>query len=119
MSFIENGQPEVPFSIRRVYWIYDVPGGAIRGSHAFRTASELIVALSGSFTVEVEWQGVANSFSLNRSHTALFLPNKTWRQINNFSSNSLALVLSSTEFDELDYIRDHDKFIELKPDVRP
>lgn len=110
LSFIQNGA-QVPFDIARAYWIYDVPGGRTRDGHAFRTQHELIVALSGSFDVVLDdGCGTRTRHHLNRSYYGLYVPPLTWREIDNFSTNSVALVLSSTLYDELDYIRDFDQF---------
>ena len=100
----------MPFEIKRSYWIYDVPGGTERGGHAYKENSEFIVALSGSFDVvlhdgEKEWR-----YSLNRSYYGLLVPKLVWRRMENFSTNSLALVLSSTAYDSDDYIYDFDDF---------
>lgn len=105
LTFLENGA-QVPFDIRRAYWIYDVPGGEERHGHAFRRASEMIVALSGSFDVVVDSGNGEERFHLGRSFYGLHVPAMTWRRIDNFSTNSVALVLSSTSYDESDYIRD-------------
>jgi len=104
----------IPFKIERCYWIYDVPGGEARGGHAFKYQHELIIALSGSFDVIVEDGQKREVFHLNRSYYALYIPSGFWRQMQNFSTNSLALVLSSTKFDETDYIRNYDEFIEYR-----
>ncbi len=109
LSFIENGD-QVPFKIRRVYWIYDVPGGVQRGAHAYRENQELVVALSGSFDVVIDDGKEQKSFHLNRSYYGLYLPKYTWRVMENFSTNSLALVLSSTDYDTDDYIFDYEQF---------
>ncbi|MFW5761980.1 MAG: sugar 3,4-ketoisomerase, partial [Cyclobacteriaceae bacterium] len=110
LSFIEENN-HIPFKIERTYWIYDVPGGQVRGGHAFKEQQELIVALSGSFDVIVDDGLKKKSFSLNRSYYGLYIPPGFWRQMVNFSTNSLALVLSSTQFSEDDYIRDYDAFL--------
>jgi dTDP-4-dehydrorhamnose 3,5-epimerase-like enzyme len=113
LSFIES-ENHIPFEIERVYWIYDVPGGQVRGGHAFKKQKELIIALSGSFDVVVDDGTDKQTFSLNRSYYGLYLPAGLWRQIKNFSTNSLALVLSSTPFDENDYIRDYQEFLDFR-----
>lgn len=113
LSIIEE-EKDIPFIINRVYWIYDVPGGQIRGGHAFKEQQEIIVALSGSFEVLVDDGKLKNTFSLNRSYFGLYLPAGLWRQMVNFSTNSLALVLSSTEFSEEDYIRKYADFLNYK-----
>ena len=111
LSIIEEDN-HIPFKIERVYWIYDVPGGQIRGGHAFRTQQEFIVALSGSFDVIVDDGMEKHKFSLNRSYYGLYIPPGYWRQMENFSTNSLAVVLSSTPYEEDDYIRDYKDFLE-------
>ena len=114
LTFIEE-ENQIPFKIRRVYWIYDVPGGQVRGGHAFKKQQEFIVALSGSFDVIVNNGDNSEIFSLNRSYYGLYIPKGLWREMNNFSTNSLAMVLSSTEFSEDDYIRefkDYQKWLE-------
>jgi len=113
LSFIEEEQ-HIPFKIERTYWIYDVPGGQVRGGHAFETQQEFIVALSGSFDVLVDDGKEQKTYSLNRSYNGIYLPAGIWRQMKNFSTNSLAMVLSSTLFREDDYIRDYEVFFKLK-----
>lgn len=110
LSFIEAGKP-VPFLIHRTYWIYDVPGGEVRGGHAFKEQEELIIALSGSFCVLVDDGQRKETFLLNRSYYGLYLPPGLWRQMQDFSTNSVALVLSSTIFNADDYIYNYDDFI--------
>ena len=109
LTFIE-GNHHVPFDIKRVYWIYDVPGGEIRGGHAFKEQQELIISLSGSFDVVVDNGTTIQKFSLNRSYYGLYVPVGMWRHMDNFSTNSLALVLASTVYNEEDYIRDYEEF---------
>lgn len=109
LSFIEEFK-QIPFKIERTYWIYDVPGGQVRGGHAFKEQQELIVALSGSFDVVVDDGKKEQTFSLNRSYYGLYVPAGLWRQMQNFSTNSVAMVLSSTAFNEDDYIRDPEDF---------
>ena len=113
LSFIEEDS-QIPFKIERVYWIYDVPGGQVRGDHAFKEQQELIVALSGSFDVVIDNGNDKTIFSLNRSYIGLYIPFGLWRQMENFSTNSLAMVVSSTSFTEDDYIRDYDEFLQTK-----
>lgn len=113
LTFIEE-ENHVPFKIERTYWIYDVPGGQIRGGHAFKKQQELIVALSGSFDVIVDDGTEKKTFSLNRSYYGLYIPNGIWRKMENFSTNSLAMVLSSTAFSEMDYIREYSDFLKIK-----
>lgn len=109
LSVIEEYK-DIPFKIERTYWIYDVPGGETRGGHAFKETEELIIALSGSFDVAVDNGFEKMSYHLNRSYYGLYVPKGMWREMVNFSTNSLALVLSSTKYDEDDYIRDYDMF---------
>lgn len=109
LSFVEQ-ERHIPFKIARSYWIYDVPGGEIRGGHAYKKNEELIIALSGSFDVVLDDGQERQIFSLNRSYYGLYVPNGIWRQMENFSTNSLALVLASTPFDASDYIHDYDMF---------
>ncbi|HUI90780.1 MAG TPA: FdtA/QdtA family cupin domain-containing protein [Chitinivibrionales bacterium] len=110
LSFME-GELHIPFEIVRTYWIYDVPGGEIRGGHAYKENQEFIVALSGSFDVLIDDGTQKKTFSLNRSYYGLYVPQMYWREMQNFSTNSLALVIASTKFDEDDYIRDYRNFI--------
>ena len=110
LSIIEE-EKQIPFKIERTYWIYDVPGGEMRGGHAFKEQREFIVALSGSFDVVVDDGKGQQTFSLNRSYYGLYLPAGFWRQMQNFSTNSLALVLSSTHYHAEDYIYDYNEFL--------
>ena len=110
LSVIEELK-DIPFKIERTYWIYDVPGGESRGGHAYKENQEFIVALSGSFDVVLDNGIEKRSFSLNRSYNGLFVPKGYWREMTNFSTNSLALVLSSTRYDANDYIREYDVFL--------
>ena len=105
---------DIPFDIKRVYYLYDVPGGESRGAHAHKELYQLIIAASGSFTVTLAdgWQ--KKSFNLNRSYYGLYIPHMTWRAIDNFSTNSVALVLSNIPYDANDYIEDFNEFIKLK-----
>ena len=125
LSFVQNGGPGLPFGIRRAYWIYDVPGGRDRHGHAFRSSHELIVALSGSFdVVATAPDGTTTRHHLCRSYYGLYVPPMTWRALDNFSTNSVALVLSSTAYDPGDYIEDFDTFsaeaaTAIRPDTQP
>lgn len=105
---------EIPFSIERCHWIYDVPGGGGREGHAYFRNQEFIVALSGSFDVIVDFGHEKEVFSLNRSYMGLYIPALTWRELTNFSTNAVVLVLSSTPYDESDYIIDYGRYLELK-----
>ena len=110
LSFVEQ-ENHVPFKIRRTYWLYDVPGGECRGGHAYKENQEFIVALSGSFDVVLDDGKEKKTFSLNRSYNGLYVPKGLWREMENFSTNSLALVLSSTKYDAKDYIRNYEEFL--------
>jgi oxalate decarboxylase/phosphoglucose isomerase-like protein (cupin superfamily) len=109
LSFVE-ARSHFPFEIKRVYWIYDVPGGEVRGGHAFKENQELIIALSGSFDVVLHDGMQEYRYHLNRSYYGLYVPNRMWRSMENFSTNSLATVLASIQYDPGDYIRDFDDF---------
>lgn len=115
LSFVEQFR-HIPFEIKRTYWLYDVPGGECRGGHAYWENQELIIALSGSFDVLLDDGNEKKTFHLNRSYYGLYVPKGLWREMENFSTNSLALVLSSTKYDESDYIYDYDEFVKLKYD---
>lgn len=110
LSIIEQYK-NIPFKIARTYWIYDVPGGEKRGGHAYRENEEFIVALSGSFDVVLDDGKSKEIFSLNRSYYGLYVPRGLWREMNNFSTNSLALVLASTSYNAEDYIYDYQTFL--------
>ncbi|MDM8160290.1 FdtA/QdtA family cupin domain-containing protein [Labilibaculum sp. K2S] len=112
LSFIEGGN-HIPFNIERTYWIYDVPGGEQRGGHAFKLQHEFIVAMSGSFDVVIDNGNERKVYHLNRSYFGLYIPNGIWRQMENFSTNSLALVVASTKYNEADYIRNYEQFENL------
>lgn len=113
LSVIEQFK-DIPFKIERTYWIYDVPGGEKRGGHAYKENQEFIVALSGSFDVVLDDGKERKVYSLNRSYYGLYVPKGLWREMENFSTNSLALILSSTKYDENDYIRDYEEFKRYK-----
>ena len=113
LSFIES-EGHIPFEIKRSYWIYDVPGGMFRDGHAFKCQEEFIVALSGSFDVVLNDGTGEQRFHMARSYYGLYVPHMTWRAIDNFSTNSVALVLSSTFYDPQDYIEDFEQFLKLK-----
>jgi len=110
LSVIEE-EKNIPFAIHRVYWIYDVPGGEFRGSHALKDTEEFIVAVSGSFDVVLNTGKDEMKYSLNRSYYGIYVPKMTWRRLENFSTNSLALVIASKGFDEEEYIRDFNEFL--------
>ncbi len=111
LSFVEEYK-HIPFKIQRTYWIYDVPGGEIRGGHAFKKQEEIVIALSGSFDVVVHNAIEKKRFHLNRSYHGLYISNGLWRHLENFSTNAVVLILSSTQFDESDYIRDIDTYLQ-------
>lgn len=115
LSIIEEYK-NIPFKIERTYWIYDVPGGEKRGGHAYKENEEFIVALSGSFDVVLDNGLEKKIYNLNRSYYGLYIPKGWWRQMENFSTNSLALEFASTKYDPNDYIRDYDEYIKLKTD---
>ena len=114
LSFAEE-ETHVPFKIKRAFWIYDVPGGEDRGGHAYKETEEFIIALSGSFDVLLD-DGVGNvqAFQLNRSYYGLYVPKMMWRQMTNFSTNSVGMVLASTSYDADDYVCDYGIFKALK-----
>lgn len=109
LSFLENNN-QIPFKVERSYWIYDVPGGETRGGHAFKENEEFIIALSGAFDVILDNGKEKQTFQLNRSYYGLYVPKGLWREMENFSTNSVAFVLSSIQYDENDYIRDYEEF---------
>lgn len=116
LTFLQNSD-QFPFEIARVFWTYDVPGGEIRGGHAYHTQQEVIIALSGSFDIVVtDAKGSEKRYPLNRSYFGLYLPAKTWRHMENFSTNSLALHISSMEFTEDEYIWEFDEYNNLIKD---
>lgn len=112
LSFFQN-QTQIPFIIQRVYWIYDVPGGEIRGGHAYKTLQEFIVALSGSFDIILNDGKKEYKFTLNRSYYGLYIPKMMWRHLENFSTNALALIAADAAYNETDYIRDFKKFVSM------
>ncbi|WP_019208910.1 sugar 3,4-ketoisomerase [Phocaeicola abscessus] len=112
LSFVEENN-HIPFKIERTYWIYDVPGGEFRGGHAYKKNREFIIALSGSFDVVLDDGNIREAFTLNRSYYGLYVPNLLWREMQNFSTNAVALVLASAEFEEADYIRDYNTFLKI------
>jgi len=115
LSFLENDN-QVPFTMKRSYWVYDVPGGEKRGGHSYKQNHEMIIALSGSFTVILDDAIEKKSFFLNRSYHALYIPNGIWRHLENFSTNALALVVASNFYDENDYERDYSNFLKSRSD---
>ena len=115
LSFAQNNT-HIPFEIKRTYWVYDVPGGESRGGHAYRETEEFVIALSGSFDVIVDDGTEKKVFHLNRSYYGLYIPKGMWREMNNFSTNSLALEFASTKYNSNDYIRDYNEFLKMKKD---
>jgi len=113
LSVIEE-MKEIPFKIKRTYWIYDVPGGEARGGHAYKENQEFIVAMSGAFDVIVDDGKEKKRFALNRSYYGLYIPAGLWRTMENFSTNSLALEFGSIHYDRADYVEDYDQFLKLK-----
>ena len=115
LSFVEQLN-HIPFEIKRTYWIYDVPGGEARGGHAFKDNQEFILALSGAFDVIVDDGQQKKKFQLNRSYYGLYVPAGLWREMENFSTNSLALEFGSTQYNVEDYIREYNEYMNLKRD---
>lgn len=109
LSFIEYPS-HIPFEMKRVYWIYDVPGGEQRGGHAYKNLYEVIIAISGSFDVDIDTGTEVKKFTLNRSYKAVFVPKMVWRSLSNFSTNSLCLILASDEYLADEYLRDYEEF---------
>jgi len=110
LSFIEGGR-HLPFEIKRVYYLYDVPGGSTRAGHGHKTLQQLVVAMAGSFDIELDDGYAKQKFHLNRSHYGLYISPMIWRDIDNFSSGSVCMVLASDYFEEADYFRDYEEFL--------
>jgi dTDP-4-dehydrorhamnose 3,5-epimerase-like enzyme len=110
LTFIEGGQ-HIPFDIKRVYYLYDVPGGAERGGHAHKALNQLIIAMSGSFDVILDEGGEKKRFHLNRSYQGLYVCPMIWRELDNFSSGSVCMVLASNIYEESDYYRDYNEYL--------
>lgn len=113
LSFVEECN-HIPFPIQRTYWIYDVPGGESRGGHAYYNNEEFIIAISGGFDVIVDDGNKKVTFTLNRSYYGLYIPKGLWREITNFSTNSLALEFASKKYDRNDYVEDYEQYVKLK-----
>lgn len=113
LSYVEQNN-HIPFEIKRTYWIYDVPGGENRGGHAYKETAGFIIAISGCFDVTVDDGNETRTFTLNRSYYGLYIPKGIWQQLENFSTNSLALEFADTKFDRNDYIRDYELFKIMK-----
>lgn len=116
LTFVEAGR-QVPFDIRRVYYLYDVPGGASRAGHAHKRLQQLIVAMSGSFDVKLDDGRDRKTVHLNRSYVGLYIPSMVWREIDNFSSNSVCMALASDYYDESDYYRSYADFMKAMSDA--
>jgi hypothetical protein len=116
LTVIENGI-DIPFDVQRIYYLYDIPGGEVRGGHAHRDLCQLIIAASGSFDVILNDGKIKRMFSLNRPYQGLLVVPRIWRELNNFSSGSVCLVLASDEYNERDYIRDYNEFLEWKSNM--
>lgn len=112
LTFVE-GQVHIPFDIQRVYYLYDVPGGAERGGHAHKDLQQLIIAMSGSFDIHLDDGHVKKTFHMNRSYFGLYVPTMIWREIDNFSSGAVCMVLASERYAESDYYRDYQEFLQV------
>jgi hypothetical protein len=112
LTFIEGGN-HIPFDIQRVYYLYDVPGGSERGGHAHKELHQLIIAMSGSFDVVLDDGLIKKRFHLNRSYYGLYVCPMIWRELDNFSSGSVCMVLASNKYDEADYYRDYDEYLRV------
>ena len=117
LSFVQNNM-YIPFEIKRTYWLYDVPGGESRGGHAYKENEEFVIALSGSFDVILDDGKDKKTYHLNRSYYELYIPKGIWREMKNFSTNSLALEFASTAYNPGDYIRDYNEFLKIKGYVK-
>ena len=113
LTAIYNSE-HIPFDVKRVYYLYDVPAGSERGGHAHRELEQLIISVSGSFDVVVKDGAHEKTFTLNRPFYGLYMPQQLWRELTNFSAGSICLVLASALYDEQDYIRDYEQFIAFK-----
>ncbi len=111
LTFVE-GRKHIPFEIKRVFYLYDVPGGESRGGHAHRKCQQFIIAMSGSFDVVLDDGRMRKTITLNRSYYGLYIPSMIWRELANFSSGSVCMALASEPYDEKDYFRDYDEFLE-------
>ncbi|AUN33926.1 sugar 3,4-ketoisomerase [Niveispirillum cyanobacteriorum] len=118
LTFIEGGST-IPFDINRVYYLYDVPGGAHRGGHAHKELHQVVIAVSGSFDIHLNDGRRQQTVTLNRSYYGLYMRNMVWRELHNFSSGACCVVLASHHYDEADYIRDLDEFLFKATGERP
>jgi dTDP-4-dehydrorhamnose 3,5-epimerase-like enzyme len=112
LTFIEGGQ-HIPFDIKRVYYLYDVPGGSERGAHGHKHLEQFMVAMSGSFDVTLDDGNTKRKYHLNRSYYGLYIPPMMWRELDNFSTGAVSMVLASEVYDEGDYMRDYDEFLNI------
>jgi dTDP-4-dehydrorhamnose 3,5-epimerase-like enzyme len=117
LTFIEAGR-HIPFDIKRVYYLYDVPGGESRAGHGHKTLEQLVVAMSGSFDIALDDGNDRRKYHLNRSYIGLYIPNMLWREIDNFSSGAVCMVLASDFYDEKDYYRDYSQFLNAATDIK-
>jgi hypothetical protein len=117
LTFLE-GDAHIPFDIKRVYYLYDVPGGSDRGAHAHRNLHQFMIAMSGSFDLVLSDGVKEQRFHLNRSYFGIYICPMMWRYLDNFSSGAVCLVLASERYDEMDYIRDHDQFLKEAAQLR-
>lgn len=113
LSFVEENN-QIPFEIKRTFWIYDVPGDAVRGGHAKRKLNEVIISLTGSFDIMIDDGTNKLKYTMNRSYYGLYVPNLIWRELSNFSTNSVALFLASNDYDATDYVYHYDEFLRMK-----
>lgn len=116
LSFFQNND-HLPFTMERVYWVYDVPGGELRGGHAYKTQNEVIVALSGSFDIVLFDGKEEKRVTLNRSYYGLYVPAMLWRQLENFSTNAVAFIATDKVYEEAEYVRDFELFKKTSSDV--
>lgn len=117
ITAINNQEGVIPFTISRVYYLYDIPGGAGRGAHAHKTLEQLIIAASGSFDITLDDGNSRRTFNLSKPYYGLYMPSGLWRELNNFSSGAICLTLASDVYKEEDYIRDYKMFKKYKEDV--
>lgn len=114
ITVIDNFDSILPFDVQRVYYLYDVPGGESRGAHAHKELQQLIIAVSGSFEITIDDSITKKTFNLSRPYLGLYLPSGLWRELHNYSSGAICLVLASLKFGDKDYIRDYDEFLKFK-----
>ena len=114
ITAINNGEGIIPFEMKRLYYLYDIPGGESRGAHAHKELEQLIIAASGSFDITLDDGKTKRTFNLTKPYYGLYLPSGIWREINNFSSGAICLVLASQPYNADDYVRDYDEYLEFK-----